>query len=172
MKACSLSRLTRSVALALCFSVPAWGQQVPAAPAPVAPAAPTAPAAPAAEADEEPLYVYSASGRDPFVPLSGGAALDMGGSSADVQPGAFNPTSVELKGILRTQTGRWAVLTGTGGGDRYTVENGKVLDGKKKPVEGFVGIIKEKSLVLIGPNNQVTELRMKRDQQEDQGKSR
>jgi hypothetical protein len=128
----------------------------------------TAPAA--AQAPDEPVYVYNSAGRDPFIPLSGGPAADMG--SQDKEVGAFNPTSVELKGILRTLTGRWAVLSGNGG-ERYVVENGKLLDPKKKAVEGYVGIIKEKTLVLIGPNNQVTELKLKRDQTaEDQMKSK
>jgi hypothetical protein len=136
------------------------------------------PAAPAvaastgtAEAPSEPEYVFTVGSRDPFVPLVG-AAADVGESmrSADKEPGAFNAASLELKGILRMPTGRWAVLSSPGG-DTYVVENGKVRDAKKKPVEGYVGFIKEKSLVLIGPNNQVTELKLKRDQQlEDQKK--
>jgi hypothetical protein len=109
------------------------------------------------------VYVYNAPSRDPFVPLTGAAAsADMGGAGADAVAGAFNPSSVELKGIIRTRTGRWAVLSGSSG-ERYVVENGKIRDAKKKAVEGFVGIIKEKTLVLIGPNNQVTELKLKRD---------
>jgi hypothetical protein len=125
----------------------------------------------AAAADEEPIYVYNASSRDPFVPLAGGAAsVDMSGpSTGEKETGSFSPSSLELKGILRTRTGRWAMLSGPAG-DRYVVENGKIHDSKKKPVEGYVGIIKEKALVLIGPNNQVTELKLKRDQQEDQTK--
>ena len=123
----------------------------------------------AAVDDEEPLYEFTAASRDPFIPLAGGSAMDVGnGPSVDKEPGAFNPSSLELKGILRTRTGRWAMLSGAGG-ERYVVENGKVHDAKRKPVEGYVGIIKEKTLVLIGPNNQVTELKLKRDQ-EDQTK--
>jgi hypothetical protein len=71
---------------------------------------------------------------------------------------------MELKGILRSRTGRWAMMTGASG-ERYVVENGKIHDAKKKPVEGYVGIIKEKTLVIIGPNNQVTELKLKKDQE-------
>lgn len=121
----------------------------------------------AAATDEEPVYLFNAPSRDPFVPLAGGSAMDLSGpSTPDREPGAFNPSSLELKGILRTRMGRWAMLSGPGG-DRYVVENGKIHDAKKKPIEGYVGIIKEKTLVLIGPNNQVTELKLKRDQEEE-----
>ena len=119
---------------------------------------------PAPAADEEPVYVYNGSSRDPLIPLVGAAQASIG-TQPDREPGAFNPSSMELKGILRTRTGRWAMMTGTAG-ERYVVENGKIHDGKKKPVEGYVGIIKEKTVVLIGPNNQVTELKLKRDQEE------
>lgn len=114
--------------------------------------------------DDEPEYVYTPALRDPFFPLAGAAAAGPA-KFADKQPeGPFNPAAVQLKGILRTSTGRWAVLTATTG-ERFVVENGKVLDSKRKPVDGFVGIIKAKSLVLIGRDNQVTELKLKRDQQ-------
>ncbi len=126
-------------------------------------ATPVTPSTAPASSTEDPVYVYNASSRDPFIPLSGGPAAEVGTSSPEKEAGAFNPTSVELKGIIRTLTGRWAILAGNGG-ERYVVENGKLLDPKKKAVEGYVGIIKEKSLVLIGPNNQVTELKLKRDQ--------
>ncbi len=119
-----------------------------------------------ASAEEEPQYVYTAAARDPFVPLAGASVTSDTGFAPDKETGAFNPSNVELKGILRSRTGRWAVLMGNTG-DRYIVENGKIHDAKRKPVEGFVGIIKEKTLVLIGPNNQVTELKMKRDQDKE-----
>jgi hypothetical protein len=127
-----------------------------------------APAAPA-EPPSEPEYVYSGTSRDPFIPLVGGPAANL--TTSEKEPGAFNPGGLELKGLTRSRTGRWAVLVSTTG-DQYIVENGKILDGKRKPVEGYVGIIKEKSLVLIGPNNQVTELKLKRDQDKKEGKKK
>ena len=50
-------------------------------------------------------------------------------------------------------------------GNSFMVKDGKILDGKRKPVKGYVGIVKEKSLVMIGPNNQVTELKLKSGQE-------
>ncbi len=125
-----------------------------------------------AAAPEEPTYVYSAASRDPFVPLIGGSlSIQTSVSSPEKEPGLFNPSTIDLKGIIRTRTGRWAVLMSSTG-DRFLVENGKIRDSKRKPVQGYVGIIKEKSLVLIGPNNQVTELKMKRDQEKEKGKTK
>jgi hypothetical protein len=151
--------------------VPASAQApAPPAKAPAGPvAAAKAPAAPA-EPPVEPEYVYSGTSRDPFIPLAGGpAALAM--PASEKEPGAFNPSGLDLKGLTRSRTGRWAVLVSSTG-DEYIVENGKILDGKRKTVEGYVGIIKEKSLVLIGPNNQVTELKLKRDQEKKEGKKK
>lgn len=124
---------------------------------------PAAPPAPPAE-PEEPIYHYSSTSRDPFIPLTGAGLSEFSG--VEKEPGAFNPASVELKGILKTKTGRWAVLRGSGRADMYIVENGKIRDSKRKAVDGFVGIVKEKSLVLIDRNNQVTELKLKKDQEQ------
>ena len=116
-------------------------------------------AAPPAAAE----YTYNADKlRDPFIPPMGaGGGMDMARGAVDED---FNPSSVELKGILQTKTSRWAVLRSPAGAS-YLVRNGKIHDPKRKVVEGYVGIVKEKSLVVIGPNNQVTELKLRKDQQ-------
>jgi hypothetical protein len=145
---------------------PAPPSKAPAGPVPAGAKALAAPT----ETPAEPEYVYSGTSRDPFIPLAGGnVALNI--PTSEREPGAFNPTGLDLKGLTRSRTGRWAVLVAPTG-DQYIVENGKILDGKRKPVEGYVGIIKEKSLVLIGPNNQVTELKLKRDQEKKEGKKK
>ena len=136
----------------------------------VAKAPPASAPAPAAEAPE---YVYAPVLRDPFVPLAGASTERPAAAAtpAGDKTGPFNPVTVQLKGILRTPTGRWAVLTATTG-ERFVVKNGKVFDAKRKTVEGFVAIIKEKSLVVIDANNQVTELKLKRDKEESTEKHR
>lgn len=106
----------------------------------------------------EAAYVYKAGSRDPFIPLAGQGQFTSGIASAHGQ-GEFSPSSLELTGILKTRTGRWAVLRGAGG--TYLVRDGKIQDSKSKPVKGYVGIVKEKSLVVIGPDNQLTELKLK-----------
>lgn len=113
------------------------------------------------EVKAEPEYAYQADRfRDPFVPLAGQGAMDLPPISQDEQ--IFKANEMELKGIIGSRTGRMALLRSAGGGI-YVVKEGKILDSKRKPVNGFVGIVKEKSLVLIGPNNQVTELKLTKE---------
>jgi hypothetical protein len=117
-----------------------------------------------AAAPTETEYVYKGDRlRDPFIPLvgSGGAAV-----SAVVQAelGAFNPAGAELKGILKSPTGRWAILRTTDGGV-YIVQNGKVHDPKRRVVDGYQGVIKERTLILLGPKNEEVELRLKKDEE-------
>jgi hypothetical protein len=109
----------------------------------------------------EPAYVYHGDRlRDPFIPLTGaGRSVVMDSPAAT---GTFNPTNVELKGILQTRTGRWAILRSSDGGT-FIVQNGKVHDSKRKPVEGYVAIVKEKAISLMGPNNQTVELSLKKE---------
>jgi hypothetical protein len=121
-------------------------------PVPADVAGTTAPAA-------EPYLYEGDKHRDPFLPLTGGVMMT---ATSDHQP--FKAANVELTGILRSKTGRWAALR-SNNGELFIVKNGKILDSKRKEVEGHVGIIKEKTLVIIGPDNQVTELKLKRDQE-------
>jgi hypothetical protein len=116
----------------------------------------------------EPVYTYREQRRDPFRPLMG-QGLSGFGEEGNREPGIFDTASVELKGILKTKTGRWAILRTTAGEDSYLAQNGKIHDSKRKIVEGYVGIVKEKSLVIIGPNNQVTELMLEKKKEEEEG---
>jgi len=114
-------------------------------------------------------YVYRGDKfRDPFIPLAGAGMMDIP-TRYIYQEGEFDPTTIELKGILRTKTGRMALLR-TNSGGIYIVKDGKILDYKRKAVAGYVGIVKEKSLVMIGPNNAVTELRWKSDEEKEKDK--
>jgi hypothetical protein len=116
-----------------------------------------------------PVYTYQGDRfRDPFVPLVG----DPDGGRYDAPPAAgpllpFNPADADLKGILRTTTGRWAVLR-TSEGVTYLVQNGKIFDPKRKEVEGFQGIVKEKSLVILGPTNQEVTLLLRKEEEDDE----
>ncbi len=109
------------------------------------------PAAPAA-------YVFKGDRfRDPFIPLVG-ASLGYEGPRASAEPlSPFNPSNVEVKGIIKTTSGRWAVLR-TSEGVTYLVQNGKIYDPKRKPVEGYQCVVKEKSVVVMGPGKQESEL--------------
>jgi hypothetical protein len=124
-------------------------------------------AAPAAAAPKEPEYVYKG-GRDPFIPLIGqgvGVGAYAGGETGS-EAGDFNASALELNGILKTRTGRWAVVRDPSGAS-YLIKDGKIYDSKRKAVQGYVGIVKEKTLVVIGPNNQVTELALKKNEEEE-----
>lgn len=111
-----------------------------------------------------PVYEYGGDRfRDPFVPLVGNTN---GGFDTPRPPSdptsPFNPVGAELKGVLKTTTGRWAIIR-TSDGVTYLVQNGKVFDPKRKVVEGFQGIVKEKTVVILGPKNQEVEVRLKKD---------
>lgn len=110
-------------------------------------------------------YVYKGDQfRDPFIPLTGGKLEAFRG-----EPGAaFNPAGAELKGIVRSPTGRWAVLRTTDGAI-YLVENGKIINSRRQVEKGYMGLVKEKALVVIGPNNEATEFKLKGDKNLESG---
>ncbi len=139
------------IGLTLAFASPAYAETVEAS---------TVPAV-VSEMNAETEYVYQGDRfRDPFLPLAGQGALELPPMSQDDL--VFKASDMELKGIIGSRTGRMGLLR-SGGGGIYVVKDGKILDSKRKAVKGFVGIVKEKSLVLIGPNNQVTELKLKKE---------
>lgn len=111
-----------------------------------------------------PVYVYRGDRfRDPFIPLVGAPGAGFDGPHPVSEPlSPFNPVGAELKGILKTTSGRWAVIRTSEGGT-YLVQNGKIFDPKRKAVEGFQGIVKEKTVVILGPKNQEVEVRLKKD---------
>lgn len=104
-----------------------------------------------------PTYSYKGEKyRDPFVSLAGqGAAYFYSGDDTP-----FDPNNVELKGVLKMKSGRWALLR-TAAGASFIVKEGKLWDSKRKLVKGYVGIVKEKGLELLGPNNQVFTFNLK-----------
>ncbi|HMX43262.1 MAG TPA: hypothetical protein PKB12_06065 [Elusimicrobiota bacterium] len=113
----------------------------------------------------EPAYVYKGDRmRDPFIPLNGQGGATMDSAIAKVDLGPFNPAGAELKGILKTPTGRWALIRTTDG-LTYMVQNGRVYDPKRKLISGFQGIVKEKTVVILAPGNQEFELRTKKDEE-------
>jgi len=116
---------------------------------------------------EEAGNAYSYQGdelRDPFIPLVGQELARTVKTQKDEKKG-FQPELLEIKGIIAGKATRLAVLKSPAG-ITYYVKNGRIKNAKKETVEGFVGIVKEKSLVLIGPNNEVVELVMKKGKEE------
>jgi len=119
---------------------------------PVAGSAPTA----AAPAGTQPAYkAYDYLGekfRDPFVPLLGdGRAMD---SSADIPPPI---ASLSLKGIVEDKNGRVALLAS--GASSYVLRGGRLYDGRNRMVKKISGVVKADSVVMIGADRTVRELR-------------
>lgn len=121
------------------------------------------PAVSTAAASGDPLYVYKLEKvRDPFIPLAGPGMQAVALAAVETDAESFAPASLDLMGIVKARTGRWAILRGSGG-TSYMVQNGRIFDSRRRAVENYVAIVKERSLVLMGPNNQVTELKLKKD---------
>lgn len=121
---------------------------------------------PAASAPKEAVYSYKGDQfRDPFIPLAGESIVLTARPTRSTENEKFNPSGLELKGIIKAPLGRWGVLRSISG-EAYMVQNGKIYDSKRKAIDGYVGIVKEESLVVMGPNNQVTELKLKKSQTE------
>ena len=109
--------------------------------------------APAAPAPAYLLYKYYGDRyRDPFVPLIGEARPDQ---FADHPP---QVASLSLKGIVQDSKGRMALLTS--GVSSYILRGGRLYDGRNHVIKGISGVIKSNSVILIGADHTVRELRV------------
>ena len=119
------------------------------------------------EAKEEPAqYFYpNANKRDPFTPLIGAdaAASAKSGVQAGLQKGELS--KLELKGILRDRKGKVALIS-SADGEPYVLKSGRIYDRKNRMVSGVSGIIKENSVVLISQNRTITELSLRKREEE------
>lgn len=91
--------------------------------------------------------------RDPFVPLN----TDFIGESTYDRPPSI--AALALKGIVQDAAGRMALLTS--GMSSYILRGGKLYDGRNRVVKKISGVIKTDSVVLIGADRTVRELRSK-----------
>jgi hypothetical protein len=111
-------------------------------------------AAVASEAASYKTYTYYADRyRDPFVPLTGEFRNDL----ALVRPPQI--ASLMLKGIVQDSRGRMALLTS--GVNSYILKGGRLYDGRNRMVKKIAGVIKTESVVLIGADRTVREIRTK-----------
>jgi len=92
--------------------------------------------------------------RDPFVPLNGEFRTDQ--SSMERPP---QVTALMLKGIVQDSRGRMALLTS--GINSYILKGGRLYDGRNRMVKKIAGVIKTESVVLIGADRTVREIRTK-----------
>ncbi len=110
----------------------------------------TAPATPAYK-----LYVYYGDRyRDPFVPLNGDFRGDQNALERPPQI-----ASLVLKGIVQDSRGRMALLIS--GLNSYILKGGRLYDGRNRMVKKIAGVIKTDSVVIIGADRTVRELKTK-----------
>lgn len=121
--------------------------------APGLPPASTTPSVGAAKAiPEYQRYAYRGDRfRDPFVPLVG-ERRDQG---SDVPP---QVSSLLLKGIIQDGKSRMALLTS--GVSSYILRGGRLYDGRNHLMKGVSGIVKQQSVVLMGSDRTVRELKI------------
>ncbi len=128
-------------------------------------AAPTPAAAPLSAATKletaptppSPLYktytYYGDRYRDPFIPLTGEFRTDQGSE----RPPQIS--TLLLKGIVQDAKGRMALLSS--GASSYILRGGRLYDGRNRMVKKMAGIIKTESVVIIGADRTVREIKPK-----------
>ena len=90
--------------------------------------------------------------RDPFIALNGEYRSDQG---ADRPP---QVSSLLLKGIIQDERSRMALLTS--GASSYILKGGRLYDGRNHLMKGISGVIKPNSVVLMGSDRTVRELKV------------
>jgi hypothetical protein len=117
-----------------------------------------APASPAVSTLSTPSYrnytYYGDHYRDPFIPLNGDIRGDQ--EALDRTP---QVSALMLKGIVQDAKGRMALLTS--GVNSYILRGGRLYDSRNKMVKKIAGVIKTDSVVIIGADRTVRELKTK-----------
>jgi hypothetical protein len=112
---------------------------------------------PDSSSKEVPFYMtynyYGEKYRDPFVPLIGEARSDQ---TTDRPPAI---ASLILKGIVQDSNGRMALITG--GVSSYILRGGRLYNDRNHVVKGLSGVIKTDSVVIIGSDRTIREIRAK-----------
>jgi len=100
------------------------------------------------------LYTYYGDRyRDPFIPLEGSEVRS--DLTSDRPP---QIASLQLKGIIQDTKGRIALLTS--GVSSYVLRGGRLYDGRNHMMKGISGVIKTNSVILIGSDRTVRELKV------------
>lgn len=158
----NFNTISISLRLALMWSILTSASAAPLTPGVTPPlAARTSASQAAVSPDTQPAEVpayttynyYGEKYRDPFVPLIGESRSDQ---ESDRPPGI---ASLLLKGIVQDNNGRMALLTS--GISSYILRGGRLYDGRNKMVKGLSGVIKTDSVVIIGSDRTIREIRTK-----------
>ena len=106
--------------------------------------------------------------RDPFMALVGrGSNMAISEvSDSDEFPGSVL-TTLTLRGLVTDSNQKCALVSDTGGAN-YAVKGGKVYDYRGRVLKGIVGIVKEKSVILITSDKTIKELKLTRDQDKEE----
>jgi hypothetical protein len=108
---------------------------------------------PPADAPSYTVYTYYGDRyRDPFIPLTGEFRNDQGSD----QPPQIS--SLLLKGIIQDAGSRMALLTS--GVSSYILRGGRLYDGRNHMMKGISGVIKTDSVVLMGSDRTIKELKV------------
>jgi hypothetical protein len=124
---------------------------VPAAPSGVPLNAAATPTTAAPTTSARSYSYYGERYRDPFIALIGDVRPD---ASLDRPPAI---ASLTLKGIVQDANGRMALLVS--GINSYILRGGRLYDGRNRMVKKISGVIKTDSVVLVGADRTVRELR-------------
>ncbi len=100
--------------------------------------------------------------RNPLLPLTAKATLIEGTG----EMAGTNLATLSLKGFIKdNQKGGLALISDINGAS-YIVKDKRLINQQGKKVEGVVGIIKDKSVVLITSDQSVRELKLKTEEEE------
>ena len=139
--------------LSFYWSITSWAAQPNSLQTPLTTAVPSN-TTPAPTASYKTYTYYGDRYRDPFIPLNGDIRSDQ--SALDRPP---QPASLMLKGIVQDARGRMALLTS--GVNSYILKGGRLYDGRNRMVKKIAGVIKTESVVIIGSDRTVREIKSK-----------
>ena len=124
------------------------------------PAAPVTTSAEQAEYKKKEIPRYSYKGdkfRDPFIALNGEGMSASASLSEEVT--IPNIGGLTLKGIFDDGKIKMALISG--GGINYILKGSHLYDSRQRLVRGISGIIKKDSVIMIAPDKNTKELKLK-----------
>lgn len=109
------------------------------------------------------VYRVPDGARDPFVPVPPQTQTASGPRTAKsprARDAKFNLNNAELSGIVTIGKERQAVLSDKETGASFILHRGFIYDWKRRPVEGYSGVLEEKQATIYGPADAVKTLKL------------